>query len=90
MLMSKRRQSDRATFADAIAAWATTHRVVLVPALVNSLRDGFGASAEDEDRFDALLGLCGMIEFVDGRRSHGAPIDPQVRGFEGWMFGQSA
>lgn len=88
--MSKRRQSDRATFANAIEAWASKHRVALSPALVNSLRDGFGASAEGEDRFDALLGLCGMIEVVDGRRPHGAPNDPQVRGFEGWIFGQSA
>jgi hypothetical protein len=88
--MSKRRQSDRATFATAVEAWATTHGVVLDPTLAHSLRDGFGASAEGEDRFDALLGLCGMIEVVDGRRPHGAPTDPRVRGFEGWIFGQSA
>lgn len=88
--MSKRRQADRATFAGAIGAWAATHRVVLSPALVASLRDGFGAQADGEDRFDALMGLCGMIEVVDGRRPHGAPADDQVRKLEGWIFGQAA
>jgi hypothetical protein len=87
--MSKRRQSDRATFAEAVEAWARMNRLVLSPALVDSLRGGFGASAEGEDRFDALLGLCGMIEVIEGRRSDGAPANAQVRDWEGWIFGQS-
>jgi hypothetical protein len=88
--MSKRRQSDRAAFAGTIDAWASKQSVALSPELVISLGDGFGASAEGEDRFDALIGLCGMIEVIVGRQPQGAPADPQVRGFEGWIFGQSA
>lgn len=88
--MSKRRQSDRATFSNAIETWATLQQVSLSQELTASLRNGFGESADGEDRFDALLGLCGMIEVVDGRRLHGAPADAEVRGFEGWIFGQSA
>jgi hypothetical protein len=32
------------------------------------LQDGFGAHADGEDRFDALIGLLSMIGVVDGRR----------------------
>jgi hypothetical protein len=88
--MGKKHKRDRAAFASAIEAWASTHQVALTSALQNSLRNGFGEKPDGEDPFDALLGLCGMIEVVDGRRPHGAPTDPEVRGFEGWIFGQSA
>lgn len=88
--MSKRRQSDRAGFASTIETWASKHDVALSAALADSLRRGFGAEGAGEDRFDALLGLCGMIEVVDGRRDHGAPPDPRVTKLEGWIFGQKA
>lgn len=88
--MSKRRQSDRAAFANAIEAWAGAQKVNLAPELTKSVRHGFGASSEGEDRFDALLGLCGMIEVVDGRRRHGAPSDEPIRNWEGWILGQSS
>ena len=54
------------------------------------LHDGFGAAADDEDRFDAFCGACGMIEIANGCRAAGAPHDPDIRNFEGWILGQKA
>jgi hypothetical protein len=54
------------------------------------LQDGFGAAADGEDRFDAFCGACGMIEIANGSRAAGAPDDPDIRNFEGWILGQKA
>ena len=54
------------------------------------LHDGFGAAADGEDRFDAFCGACGMIEIANGCRAAGAPHDPDIRNFEGWILGQKA
>ena len=42
--------------------------------LIAQVEDGFGARADGEDAFDALIGALGMIEVTDGRRMEG-PAD---------------
>jgi hypothetical protein len=76
--------------APALLAWARDARVRLTPALRAELREGFGSSADGEDRFDAAVGLFGMLNVVLGRRLPGDPADDGVRKVEGWILGQSA
>lgn len=83
---SKTRQDDRASKADAIFGWASRHEVLLSGSVRALISDGFGADKAGEDRFDALLGLCGMIEVVTGRRTEGGHPDGSC--WEGWIFGQ--
>ena len=86
----KRVQRDRAANAGALLAWARNARVRPSPALQAEIREGFGASQEGEDRFDAAVGLMGMLNVVLKRRSPGDPGDEQIRKIEGWILGQAA
>lgn len=83
---SKTRQDDRAFKADAILGWASEHQVHLSASVRALIADGFGADKAGEDRFDSLLGLCGMIEVVSGRRAEGGHPEGSV--WEGWILGQ--
>lgn len=87
---SKTRQADRAGKAGALRAWAARAGVGLDPGLHAALADGFGAADKGGDRFDAVVGLLGMIEVVDGRRPAGAPDADDVRRWEGWILGRTA
>jgi hypothetical protein len=83
---SKRRQTDRAKVAAHITSWAFFNKVVLSPELESLIGEGFGSRADGEDAFDAVMGLFGMIEVIDGRRLEG-PL--QQGKWEGWILGQS-
>lgn len=83
---SKTRQEDRASKANAILGWASEHQVHLSGSVRALIADGFGGDKAGEDRFDALLGLGGMIEVVTGRRTEGGHPDESV--WEGWILGQ--
>jgi hypothetical protein len=85
----KRVQSDRAGNARMLLAWAGAAHVKLAPALRAEIRDGFGSSADGEDRFDATVGLLGMLNIVLKHRSPGEPEDDGVRRIEGWILGQA-
>jgi hypothetical protein len=85
----KRVQFSRAANAPALLTWAATLGVALHPALREAISDGFGATADGEDRFDALVGLVGMLNVVLGVRPPGEPDDPRVRRVEGWILGQA-
>jgi hypothetical protein len=50
-------------------AWASERNVMVGADLANLIRDGFGEREDGEDRFDAITGLCGMIDVADGRRA---------------------
>jgi hypothetical protein len=86
----KRRQSARGACADALLTWAKRSEVSLAPALADEMRAGFGPEPGADDRFDALVGVCGMLNVVRGARPSGEPGDPVVRRIEGWIFGQSS
>lgn len=84
----KRVQSDRSANADALIQWATTAGVTLSDPLLAEIRDGFGNSADGEDRFDAVIGLFGMLNVLLGHRAAGEPDDSTTRAIEGWILGQ--
>ena len=47
----------------------------------------FGARNDGEDRFDAVVGLLGMLDVVLGNLPSGEPEDDTTR-VEGWILGQ--
>ena len=86
----KRSQAKRREFIQTIRAYMEKRSISLSPDVSAQLQDGFGAAADGEDRFDAFCGACGMIEIANGCRADGAPHDPDIRNFEGWILGQKA
>lgn len=86
---SKRRQEDRRARAGPILDWAARNAVAFSPSAEAAIRDGFGAHRRGEDAFDALIGLLGIIEVVDGHRVPGPETDPAITRFEGWILGQA-
>jgi hypothetical protein len=81
-------QADRMANAPHLVAAAAG--VELAPALADAITTGFGSSADGEERFDATVGLFGMLNVVLSRRPEGAPGDPHVRAVEGWILGLSS
>ena len=84
---SKRRQPDRAEDAGAMNDWVRTNHVRLTDRLHAEIADGFGDSTDGEDRFDAVVGLFGMLDVVLGNSPSGEPDDATTR-IEGWILGQ--
>ena len=87
---SKRRQSDRARFADALLGAMDALRAMPDAALAAQVACGFGADAAGEDRFDTVLGVLCVLNVLAGRRPDAVPDDPWVRRWEGWVLGQAA
>jgi hypothetical protein len=86
----KRKQEVRKSNAWPLLTWADSAGVDLSSDMSSGIESGFGAKASGEDRFDAVVGLFGMLEVVLGRRPAGEPDDPAVRRIEGWILGQQA
>ena len=86
----KRSQAKWREFIQTIRAYMEKRSISLSEDVTEQLEDGFGAAADGEDRFDAFCGACGMIEIANGCRAAGAPSDPYIRNFEGWILGQKA
>ena len=84
---SKRKRDDRAADAPRMHRWARKNRVRIGPSLHDAIDDGFGEHGSGEDRFDAVVGLLGMLDVVLGNRPPGAPRDERTR-VEGWILGQ--
>ena len=85
----KRVRSARASCAQDMATWAEKAGVELAPALRAEIDDGFGERPDGEDRFDAVVGLFGMLDIVLERRESGECADPTIRTLEGWILGQT-
>jgi hypothetical protein len=85
----KRHRAARAANAAALLAWAATNPVTFSDELVEALRDGFGETATGEDRFDAAVGLVGILNVLLGNRPAGDPPDEATRRVEGWILGQA-
>jgi hypothetical protein len=86
----KRRQAARSANAPRLLDWARQADLALAPALRAEITAGFGPDSGADDRFDATIGLFGLINVVQGARSSGEPDDPVVRQIEGWILGQDA
>ena len=85
---SKRRQEDRASFAELLIQWAVDHNMDLDAPIHSAILNGFGSGPAGEDCFDALVGLYGMINVVQGFHPTGEPLAPYLSRIEGWIFGQ--
>jgi hypothetical protein len=86
----KRSQAARSANAPLLLAWASRANLALAPALGAEIRAGFGSRPGADDRFDAVVGLFGLINVIGGARPSGAPHDPVARQIEGWILGQDA
>ncbi len=84
---SKRRRTDRAAQADDLHRWARRSRVGLSAALAQEIDEGFGDRPDGEDRFDAVVGLLGMLGVLLGRRPSGEPTNDPELCVEGWILG---
>ena len=61
----------------------------LDPTLNTQIQQGFGPSPDGEDRFDAVIGLLGMLNVLIGGRPSGEPTSVPVQVLEGWILGQA-
>ncbi len=80
---SKRRQADRAATAAPLLAAMRALGAVPAPALIAAVRNGFGAAADGEDRFDSVIGVLGVLNVLAGCRPDTAPDDPWIGRWEG-------
>jgi hypothetical protein len=86
---SKQRQDDRRSATAQVASRCQAHGVHLNEEMKEVLADGFGPRKSGEDPFDAVAGLLGMIEVVEGRRV-AAPVKAEAPEWEGWILGQAS
>ena len=86
--VGKRSQKARFVGGQRMREWALRHRVSFAPGIKRFMLNGFGAGGEGEDPFDALAGLCGMIEVADGRRAEVPDLAALPGRREGWILGQ--
>jgi hypothetical protein len=84
----KRVQAVRAAQAPRLLDFARELSLALAPELQAQIADGFGSKPDAEDRFDAAVGILGVLNVVVGRRAPGEPGDPELRRVEGWILGQ--
>lgn len=85
---SKRNREHRRSKAVPILDWAGKYAVLFTPDAQAALVDGFGDSKSGEDPFDALLGLLGMIEVVEGRQCERTEEHAVITTWEGWILGR--
>jgi hypothetical protein len=85
---SKRTQEDRRDRGKELVRWSAQRPVVISPALLAQLDDGFGEGGDGEDPFDAAVGACSMIDVVLNYRTEGNIDGEHVRTVEGWILGQ--
>lgn len=84
----KRVQADRRANAPAFVRWADRAGVELSAGLREEIDDGFGARADGEDRFDAVVGLIGMLDTLLDPAPLPEPRAESLVRIEGWIFGQ--
>jgi hypothetical protein len=85
----KRVQSERGANAGRLLEWLAHNPVEIEPDLERMIVDGFGPSGNGDDRFDAVVGLLGMLNIVFGHHPGEAPKNERLRKVEGWIFGKS-
>ena len=85
---SKRNRQDRAEKGPKLLEWAEGKPIDLAK-IRPMIDDGFGSTAEGEDRFDAVVGLLGMLAVVLGLRPEGVPRKERQLAVEGWILGRA-
>lgn len=84
---SKSSRQGRESQAPQLYEWAAVRAVRFTEELKAAIAGGFADGGSGDDRFDATVGLCSMLEVVLGHRSSGAPQDPRIVDVEGWILG---
>jgi hypothetical protein len=84
---SKSKQEGRRRAAPALLDWMATRRVD-GSAVREAIEAGFSSRRVSEDQFDAVVGLFGMLDVMEGRRPEGTPKTPAIATWEGWILGQ--
>jgi len=85
----KRVQAERAKNTGKLLACAAQLDLNLEQGLVLEITHGFGTNPDGEDRFDAFVGLLGMLKVLRSPDGIQEPEDLHLRKIEGWIFGQS-
>jgi hypothetical protein len=85
-LGSKGDPENRKRFSALLSAWGGINNVIIDDGLRNAMRNGF-VTGED-DAFDAVVGLFGMLQICLGLRDSGEPDDENIRETEGWILGR--
>ncbi len=88
--MAKRRHADRTHLAGALFSLAQRLHLALDPATSRLISEGFGNSPQGEDRFDAFVGLLGMLNVLTNPTILWEPDVPELKQIEGWIFGQGS
>lgn len=84
---SKRRQLDRERISRFISDWLAIRPNLDASKVSPQVADGFGSDSAGEDRFDALVGLLGMLSVVTDERKERSQVADDVLGLEGWILG---
>jgi len=85
----KTRRTDRLAQAPALLSFAESLNVRLASGLRENIEDGFGDRSDGEDRFDAVVGLLGLLAIVLGMIPDATPYDdPEILSVEGWIVGR--
>lgn len=79
----KTKQEGRKSVADKLLKWLRTNSVEASGDLIEALNSGF----TNDDQFDAVIGLFGMLDVVEDRQPEGNPAGSNV--WEGWILGQA-
>ena len=86
----KRSRSGREPASVALVERATAMGLGLSQGARSSLGEAFGSRGDGEARFDAFVGLIGMLGVVLGHRAPGPPatVSAEDLAVEGWILGQ--
>jgi hypothetical protein len=84
---SKRKPRHRTMAAPRLMRIAELYGIEVHPDLETTIEEGFGSEKDGEDRFDAVLGLFGMLRFFIGKERLPDPVTPKIREIEGWILG---
>jgi hypothetical protein len=86
--IKKRSQQGRSAGCRIMLEWGSRHGIAFSSEIEAHMQHGFGERGDGEDPFDALAGLCGMIEVADGRRAEAVDFAACAARREGWILGQ--
>lgn len=75
----------RVAAAGPLIAAAESIGIRLERPLIEDIQQGLA----NDDAYDALVGLLGMLNVVQGFRSEAPPLEDAVRRVEGWMLGRA-
>lgn len=85
--LSKRVQTARSVMGSRLLNRAKRIGIKVQKELRSRLINGLGPGAAEEDPFDAVVGLVGMLSILSGDNHHFEPSNNHIKQIEGWIFG---